>query len=549
MACARQPAAAAPRPCWCCATTRGWTTPRSPPASAFRPPRSPTDGEAGLGALRSILRRRGRPEDLLPAALADPARDLPVPAGPDPAGRPGAIRAGAAAPLLAGPRGRGRRRRRDPRPGARSRLRAGDPRQRLRHRPAARLAGPRLARRRRGPAALRPAGLAGRRAGGAAAHRAVRALRRPSGRRPGRAAAGHRLAGLGWVALLGGGAATRPRSSCCAGPSRSAAAAPCSRCGRRRRRRVRLLGPPGPPTAAACSSATRGWRRTRRCAGSPLDAGRPQRAAGAGGRGAGGRRPRRPRARGRRQRPGHRRPAVRARRHGGGRRQPAARSPAPPTCGRPGTTTAACWPARLGGPVVVAPPARCSPPRSASGAAPAGRRSRAYEVRRGGVSWFGTVLRVDGTPVCVDTFRLGPVGAPPRLPVVVRRCLPAGARDGLVHVVAEAPAASVRVRLLPRRGQRQRAFAVTPATAGARFAGGGFAALVRGRRDADRRRPGDGVGRHRWSAGWRWRRRRPPPLTAGWAGRGAVLGDRWLPGCGPARAGRDPSPLRRTVAG
>ncbi|HYT10575.1 MAG TPA: sigma factor-like helix-turn-helix DNA-binding protein, partial [Mycobacteriales bacterium] len=47
------------------------------------------EAEAGLAALRSILRRRGRPEDLVPVALADPVRTPPTAARPVVDGVPG----------------------------------------------------------------------------------------------------------------------------------------------------------------------------------------------------------------------------------------------------------------------------------------------------------------------------------------------------------------------------------------------------------------------------------------------------------------------------
>ena len=265
--------------CWCCATTRGWTTPRSAPGWGCRAAAVAADADAGLAALRSILRRRGRPEDLLPAALADPARDLPDAADPVPAAARARSRrtrrrrllvAGAAVAVLAGwpsaPPSWCRRSTPAPGPAARGRG-------------TARRAGldrPRPADRGPGPAARRAAGLVGRGAGGAAAGRRRGALRRQPGRRPPGAAAGRRrrrpdLGGRGgWRAWgwrghdAGGLALRRAEPLGRAVPLLALPAADGAGCGCSR--------PRTPPTAAACSSATRSCRRTRRCAGSPLDA-------------------------------------------------------------------------------------------------------------------------------------------------------------------------------------------------------------------------------------------------------------------------------------
>jgi DNA-directed RNA polymerase specialized sigma24 family protein len=63
------------------------------------------EGESGLAALRSLLRRRGRPEDLLPAALATRTADLPP--APDPTGAAVPGVGGAAGPGAAGVAGPG----------------------------------------------------------------------------------------------------------------------------------------------------------------------------------------------------------------------------------------------------------------------------------------------------------------------------------------------------------------------------------------------------------------------------------------------------------
>ena len=250
MACARQPAAAAPGRAGA-ALRRGVGRRRGRrPARACRPPRSRPTAKQGWRALRSILRRRGRPEDLLPAALADPARDLPAPAGPAGSDRPGATGATAPAPAA----------RCWPGPPAAAvvavgaavlvpvlRSDSGDrlPASSSASPGAARLAGPRIARRRRGPAALRPA-----QPGSTACRRRSGPPRRPCSTPAVRTAAGSCSCRAPARPVSAGSRCsaaartTRPRSSC-SGPSRSAGRPRYSPCGAASGP-VRLLGPPRP---------------------------------------------------------------------------------------------------------------------------------------------------------------------------------------------------------------------------------------------------------------------------------------------------------------
>ncbi|MFL6130745.1 MAG: hypothetical protein ACJ73E_16985, partial [Mycobacteriales bacterium] len=137
--------------------------------------------------------------------------------------------------------------------------------------------------------------------------------------------------------------------------------------------------------------------------------------------------------------------------------------------------------AKLGGPVVIAAagPVLATAVRTARPAARTHRlESRTYEARRGGARFLATVLRVDGTPACLETVQLGAVGAPASLSVVARRCLPAGARDGVLHVVAGPQVAEVRLRL-PARAPGQPTRLVTVRRPAGQPAGTGFVTLTR----------------------------------------------------------------------
>ena len=147
--------------------------------------------------------------------------------------------------------------------------------------------------------------------------------------------------GLGWVALLGGGADDATPLELLRSEPLGRAAAVLALWGGERR--VRLLGPPD--RDGGLLVADPGGLRTdplRRLAVTADGVSEP--VSLAGGPRAGGRGPRGPGARDRRQRPGDRGPADRARRRRGDRHQPAAAAAAPRTCSRPGTTTAGSWP-------------------------------------------------------------------------------------------------------------------------------------------------------------------------------------------------------------
>lgn len=98
---------------------------------------------------------------------------------------------------------------------------------------------------------------------------------------------------------------------------------------------------------------------------------------------------------------------------------------------------------RLGGAVTVA---GLGPVRSTD--IKVGGRSRhvtarAYEAVRGGTRYLATVVRVDGRAACVATAPT----APGRPAVLVSRCRPAKAAEGVVQAVAAGGIRSVRVRL------------------------------------------------------------------------------------------------------
>ena len=105
---------------------------------------------------------------------------------------------------------------------------------------------------------------------------------------------------------------------------------------------------------------------------------------------------------------------------------------------------------RLAGPVTVA---AVGPVRTTAilvDGRPRGVDARAYEVVRGGTRYLAGVVRVGGIPTCVDAVALGPADvAPARPPVLVGRCLPRGARDGVLTAVAAGGVRTVRVQVVP----------------------------------------------------------------------------------------------------
>lgn len=105
---------------------------------------------------------------------------------------------------------------------------------------------------------------------------------------------------------------------------------------------------------------------------------------------------------------------------------------------------------RLGGAVTVA---GVGPTRTSSitiGGKSRRVEARAYEVVRIGSRYLATVVRVDGRPACVATAAAGTAGTDPaRPPVLVSRCLPAHAAEGVVLAVAAGGIRSIRLRLPP----------------------------------------------------------------------------------------------------
>jgi DNA-directed RNA polymerase specialized sigma24 family protein len=82
------------------------------------------------------------------------------------------------------------------------------------------------------------------------------------------------------------------------------------------------------------------------------------------------------------------------------------------------------------------------------GRAMSGVRSRAYEVRWASQRWLGFVVRRNGRPVCTELSRLGKVGTPAKIKVVIHRCSVGGGL-GVLHVLAAPNVAAVRVRFDP----------------------------------------------------------------------------------------------------
>jgi hypothetical protein len=111
---------------------------------------------------------------------------------------------------------------------------------------------------------------------------------------------------------------------------------------------------------------------------------------------------------------------------------------------------------RLGGPVDVVQvgPTRVTPIQV--GQQRTRLEARAYEAVRGGTRYLAAVVRVDGSPACTDVLPAAPADAAPARPrVLVSRCIPRGAADGVVLAVATGGVRTVRVTLAP----------ATPATA------------------------------------------------------------------------------------
>ena len=136
---------------------------------------------------------------------------------------------------------------------------------------------------------------------------------------------------------------------------------------------------------------------------------------------------------------------------------------------------------RLGGAVTLAAAGPKLSTRLAVGRDVKPVDAMSYELRRTGQVFLGTVVRRGGAPICVNAVELVPPAAssePAPVPPSARRCMPRGGRDGVVHVITDR-AGSVRVRLQPgARRQIPKVFGLARTTPGARAAGSGFAALV-----------------------------------------------------------------------
>jgi hypothetical protein len=105
---------------------------------------------------------------------------------------------------------------------------------------------------------------------------------------------------------------------------------------------------------------------------------------------------------------------------------------------------------RLGGSVEVA---QVGPTRGTTlrvGPARLRLEARSYEVVHAGTRYLATVVRVGGAPACTDAVAVGPAdAAPTRPPVLVSRCIPHGATDGVLAAVGTGGVRSVRVTVAP----------------------------------------------------------------------------------------------------
>ena len=103
--------------------------------------------------------------------------------------------------------------------------------------------------------------------------------------------------------------------------------------------------------------------------------------------------------------------------------------------------------------------------------------SRAYELRRGGSTWVGSVVDVDGKTVCASAM---PAGSPPEPTAWALRCpIPGEMMPGIVHVVGAPQAQSVDVSLQPTRSPAgQEKFAATASRAEDQPADQAFASIL-----------------------------------------------------------------------
>jgi hypothetical protein len=103
--------------------------------------------------------------------------------------------------------------------------------------------------------------------------------------------------------------------------------------------------------------------------------------------------------------------------------------------------------------------------------------SRAYELRRAGSTWVGSVVDVDGKTVCASAM---PAGSPPEPTAWALRCpIPGEMMPGIVHVVGAPQAQSVEVALEPTRSPAgQQPFAATASRADDQPVDQAFAAIL-----------------------------------------------------------------------
>lgn len=100
------------------------------------------------------------------------------------------------------------------------------------------------------------------------------------------------------------------------------------------------------------------------------------------------------------------------------------------------------------GTLVVAALGPRLPDRQLSGADPRKVSSAAYELRRGGRTWIGSVVRIDGKTICASATPVSAVRADGNAAFVLRCPVPGGT-TGLLHVIGGAEVSRIDVALKP----------------------------------------------------------------------------------------------------